>query len=55
MIVQIDTKNKKVLILDNIKIKDLLKELETLLPNKKWLDYELINPYFVNQNEIQGE
>jgi len=60
MIVQIDTKDKKVLVLDNIKMKDLLKELETLLPNKKWADYTLINPYYVEPQDspnspVQGE
>ena len=57
MIIQLDTKNKRVLILSDIKIEEFLRELEKLLPNKGWRGYTIINPYSYSGSEevIQGE
>ncbi len=41
MKIQIDTKNKTLKVEDNIKLSELIKNLNRLFPNKEWKEYTL--------------
>lgn len=41
MKLQLDTENKKIKLESTVKLKDLVKTLNSLFPNKEWKDYDL--------------